>query len=420
MIQIVEPGKRKGVIHIPSSKSDTQRALLIAGLAKGTSTISNVGDSADETAMLNTIKQLGANIEQIESKTYLITGTKKFPDNATINIGESGLGCRLITNVCASQNGSFIVEGKGSLLKRPMPFFENVLPKLGAKVNSTNGFIPIHIEGPMTGGEITFEGKDSSQYLSGLLIAAPLMISGTTSIYVTHLNSLPYVKMTLNTMAKFGVTVQHRDFKDYIISSNQKYYSCDYTIESDWSSASYWLVASALGMNIQMTGLSFSSLQADKAMIKALEKANCKIDFLEETLRIDGRNRMPFEFDATDCPDLFPALVAFAALTKGESKIKGVTRLTHKESNRGVVLKEEFGKLGIRIDLNDDWMTIHGQTSINGGKVESHNDHRIAMCLGIIGLYANSPIEIEGSEAVKKSYPRFWKDLEGLEKNKIM
>ena len=413
MIKTIQPGKRSGIIAIPASKSDGQRALLAAALTKGKSKLINIGESHDELSMLSAIQKLGAQVERINPTTLEITGIQKFPKEAEINIGESGLGVRLITSVCAAHEGIFMISGKGSLETRPLTFFEETLPKFGVHIQSNNGLIPLEIEGPMKGAEIDLDGSQSSQYLSGLLMALPL-IKDESRLHVENLNSLPYVQMTLNTLRKFGIEILHQNYEEYIIRGNQQYIPTTYTIESDWSSASFWLVASALGMNIQITGLSMTSLQADKQILDAFEAANCIVGYKENTIRMDGRNRKPFKFDATHCPDLFPALVTLACLCDGRSEIKGVNRLKHKESDRGIVLQEEFANIGVIIVLDDDIMHIHGKTSIEGGKVNSHNDHRIAMCFAVAALYADNSVEIDGAEAVAKSYPQFWEHLEGL------
>ena len=182
-------------------------------------------------------------------------------------------------------------------------------------------------------------------------------------------------------------------------------------MEGDWSSASYWFVASALGQDIKVKGLSFQSLQADKALLEVFNIANCTVVQSENGFQIHGNERKAFVFDATHCPDLFPALVVFASLTPGVSKINGVHRLQNKESDRGKVLQAEFEKLGVRIDLEDDVMHIHGQASISGGTINANNDHRIAMCFGVLGMFTTTPIIIDGAEAVIKSYPSFWEEL---------
>jgi 3-phosphoshikimate 1-carboxyvinyltransferase len=416
MKKIILPGKRTGIVSIPSSKSDCQRALLAAGLSKGTSILHNVGQSNDEQAMLNTIQQLGAEALLIEGNSYSIKGIQSFPIKNEIHVGESGLGVRLLSSVVAAHKGNHTLIGHGSLKQRPLTFFEEVLPQFSAEVKSNKGFVPLEITGPMKGNQVTVDGSQSSQYISGLMMALPL-IEGNTELTVSNLNSIPYLQMTLETLKKFGIQIQEKDFKNFKIQGNQEYLAVEYIIESDWSSASYWLVASAMGMDIHLKGLSLESLQADKALLQALQNANCQIKTVDGTIKIDGSKRKAFEFDATHCPDLFPALVTLAASCVGVTKIKGVDRLEHKESNRGIVLQEEYQKLGLRIDLEGDFMFIHGANQLKGGQTKSHVDHRIAMCLAISGFMADNPIEIEGAEAVNKSYPSFWEHLENLSKN---
>ncbi len=412
MKKTISPGKYTGIIHIPSSKSDTQRAVLAAALCKGSSVLSSIGNSHDEVAMLQAVQKLGAQVINLESNKTVITGIQKFPAEAIINMHESGLGFRLISNVCAAHIGKYEITGTGSLSKRPMHFFEEILPQFGAKVKSQNGYIPIEIDGPMHGCEISLDGSLSSQYLSGLLMALPLLET-ESRLSVQNLKSIPYVQMTLNTLTQFGIEIQHQNFEEFVIAGKQKYLPTNYEIEGDWSAASYWLVASALGQEIQVSGLSLTSLQADKSILKAFEAANCTVVFGEKQISIEGNERKFFQFDATHCPDLFPALTTFAALCDGRTDIKGISRLKHKESDRGEVLKSEFEKLGVNIVLNeqDDMMHIYGKNAIEGGKVSSHNDHRIAMCFAIAGMFAEDEIEIDQAESVGKSYLDFWGDF---------
>jgi 3-phosphoshikimate 1-carboxyvinyltransferase len=345
-----------------------------------------------------------------------VKGTGAFT-SGELNFGESGLSTRLMTSICATQKGAFTIKGEGSLLKRPMTFFETILPEMGVKYHSNNGFLPIQLEGPIVAGNYTLDGSMSSQYISGMLMALPL-VNGESRITVENLASGPYVEMTLRTLFDFGIEILRQD-SQFIIGGNQHYLSNNQTVEGDWSAASYWLIASALGQDISVDGLSLNSLQADRRIIDLLELANCSLEYHEHGIQVIGEDRKAFEFDATDCPDLFPALVTFASLTKGVSRIKGIGRLATKESNRALSLQTEFGKLGIEIRLEDDNMFIHGKSTINGGVVDSHNDHRIAMCLAIAGLYTQTPLQIQGAEAVEKSYPAFWNDLESFKEKSI-
>ncbi|MDD2983601.1 MAG: 3-phosphoshikimate 1-carboxyvinyltransferase [Crocinitomicaceae bacterium] len=413
----VIPGSYQGIISIPSSKSDGQRAILAAALSKGISTIYNLGHSDDELAMLDAVIQLGADAIQNEDKSYTFKGIADFPKEADLFMRESGLGTRLITGVCAANVGNFKITGSGSILKRSMHFFETYLPFFGAQIKTNNGHLPFEIFSPMQGAQVVIDGSQSSQYVSSLLMALPLLPT-ESRLEVENLKSIPYLKMTLNTLAKFGISILQQDLKHFIIAGNQKYLSTSYTVEGDWSSASFWLVASALGQKISIRGLDLASLQADKQILKAFEAANCTVVYSDDAMYIQGKNRTSFEFDATHCPDLFPALVSLASLSEGESKIRGVNRLANKESNRGEALKTEFAKLGVPIHVEGDLMRIEGQKSIAGGTVSSHNDHRIAMCLAIAGLFSTSPITVSEPDCVRKSYADFWMDLEGMHQKK--
>jgi 3-phosphoshikimate 1-carboxyvinyltransferase len=303
--------------------------------------------------------------------------------------------------------------GEGSLVQREMRFFTEEFPKLNVGFESNSGFLPFIVKGPMRSTSLFVDGSQSSQYISSLLMALPL-IEGKTTLSVANLKSTPYLNMTLNTLSVFGVKIERKENNTFLIPSNQVYKATDYTIESDWSAASFWLVASALGAEIKVKGLSMSSLQADKAILQAFVSAGCSVLKDSNGITISGKDKRAFEFDATDCPDLFPALVVFAVFIKGVSRISGIHRLASKESNRGEVLQQEFAKLGVVIEQIEDSLFIHGNGTMNGGMVNAHNDHRIAMCFGIAGMFASQEVIIEQAESVAKSYPSFWDDLNSL------
>lgn len=400
-----------GTILIPPSKSDSQRALLAAGLSIGRSILYNIGKSNDELSMINTIEQFGAKVEVYENRV-IVGGTLNFPLKSIFNCGESGLGLRLMTSICAAFKGEHILTGEGSILNRSHSFFMTEFPKMGIEIQSNSEKLPISLQGKLTPGIYTVDGSQSSQYISGLLMALPLL-NGNSELIVNDLKSKAYVDMTIDTLNEFGITIRAEENR-FCIAGNQTYTATDYTIESDWSSASCWLAAAALGQKIEMSGLSISSKQADVAMLNALYTANCTVEFLKNSIRVDGENRRAFNFDATDCPDLFPALAILALGCSGKSIIKGVHRLKNKESDRGIVLQQEFKKLGITIELLDDEMHIFGGTLIKSAVVDSHNDHRIAMCLGIIGTLIEDGINIQHAEAVNKSYPDFWEEFKSI------
>ena len=400
-----------GKVIIPPSKSDGQRAILCAGLSAGKSIICNIGQSNDELAMIRNIQQFGAKVE-IRENEIEIDGSINFPKNTEFNCGESGLGFRLMTSICSVFEGEHTLTGEGSILNRSQAFFSEEFPKMGLEVISNKGHLPITLNGHLKSGAYAVDGGQSSQYISGLLMALPLL-KGDSEIIVQDLKSKPYIDMTLATLSSFGIKIEVNENR-FSIPGNQFYSPTNYTVESDWSSASCWFSAAALGQKIELSGLSISSKQADVAILDALNSANCIVEFLKDSIRVDGEKRRSFIFDATNCPDLFPALVVIAVGCSGKSIIRGVSRLKNKESDRGIVLQKEFKKLGVRIELLEDEMHIYGGTLMKSAKVNSHNDHRIAMCMGIAGTFIEDGVTIQDAESVSKSYPMFWDDLENL------
>lgn len=408
----LKPTKLRGIIHIPASKSDTQRALLCAALAKGKSTVSGVGMSDDEQAMLESIQHLGAQINELSPHVFEIEGVNRLNQQIKLHVGESGLGLRLLTAVCASFDQEVTLDGNGTLRTRPMHFFDEVLPAFGAEIHSNEGRLPLKVKGPLRGGKQIVDGSLSSQFISGLLMGLPRAESDSV-LEVENMNSSPYIYMTLNTLTAFGITIAQQG-NTFIINGGQEYRACNYQIEGDWSSASYWLLAAAIGHDVKVGGLSIKSKQADKALLNFLIQAGCKVWMDEAFVSVDGTSLHAFECDATDCPDLFPALVVLAAKANGTSKIRGVQRLIHKESNRGEVLRQEFQKMGLKIELANDEMYIHGTGSLNGAAVRSHGDHRIAMCLAVASTFALGETIIENPSVVSKSYMEFWNHYNDL------
>lgn len=410
MIVEIFADKYQGTIQIPSSKSDGQRALIIAALCTESSIIENLGTSKDELSVLSAIKELGVKIRNISQNSIEIIGISKLDCQKKINLGESGLGFRLLTSVVSLFDKEVILDGEGSLQSRPMNFFKETLSQFGVDVKSENSFLPLKITGPMLGNEIQIDGSLSSQFLSGLLISLPFSKKDSI-IHVKNLNSIPYIDMTIASLTKFGIEVKNEDYKRFEINGNQKAKATKYTVEGDWSSAAFWLVASALGQKIKVSNLNLDSLQADKRIIEILQKANCTLEECDGELSFNGENRRNLNVDLTHCPDLFPILAVYAALRPGKNKIIGTSRLIHKESNRALALQQEFKKLNISLELSDNEMIIQGEKLIFGAEIDAHNDHRIAMAFGILGMFTETKIILHGSDCVAKSYPRFWNDL---------
>jgi 3-phosphoshikimate 1-carboxyvinyltransferase len=416
MLAIVYPSKISGSQVAPASKSSMQRACAAALLHHGQTRIYNPGHSNDDLAALDVIQNLGAVVTQ--HADYLEISSKGVcPIGPEMNCGESGLGIRMFTPIAALSSQSITIQGKGSLVKRPMHFFDDILPALGVQIKSNNGFLPISIQGPLQTSDITVDGSLSSQFLTGLLMAFAAAGAADCSIKVNQLKSKPYIDLTLDVLKHFGWEVNHVNHEQFTFKPRAAVNDpIEYTVEGDWSGAAFLLVAGAIAGPITVKGLQINSTQADRAVMNALASANASIVIDQDEITIGTKEEglKAFEFDATDCPDLFPPLVALASLCKGTTLIKGVTRLAHKESDRGLTLQTEFAKLGVTILLEGDIMKIEGVAIIQANTVFSQHDHRIAMACGVAALRATGPIEITEAEAINKSYTDFFDHLEHL------
>jgi len=413
----IQPSELKGTIQAPASKSSMQRACAAALLTQGKTVIRNPGHSNDDKAALDIIRRLGAAWETGEDEIIVNSEGIK-PVASEIDCGESGLSIRMFTPLVALSKKQIAISGSGSLVTRPMDFFDEILPQLHVKIKSNNGKLPLEIHGPLRPGNIEVDGSLSSQYLTGLLMAYAAADATDVSIKVNNLKSKPYIDLTLDVMKHFGMKMPvNRDYKEFYFENETQYTTLKvnhYTVEGDWSGGAFLLVAGAISGSIMIKGLDLTSTQADKAVVDALMAANAGIAIEAKGIKLNPSVMNGFEFDATDCPDLFPPLVALAAYCKGETKIRGVSRLTHKESNRANTLQEEFGKMNVKIDLHDDIMIIRGGNVVKGAHVHSRHDHRIAMACAVAALKAGEETIIEEAQAVKKSYPDFYSDLKTL------
>lgn len=408
-----------GEVIPPCSKSYAQRALAAALLASGRTTLRGIELCRDTRSAIEAIRTLGARVEIKDDNTLIIDGGLR-PTANTLNVGESGLAARLFTPIAALGGEAMRIEGEGTLRHRPMAMMVEPLRTLGVEVRDGGGRLPIEVHGPIKGGRVVVDGSISSQFITGLLIALPCAKSDTT-IEVRDAVSTPYIDMTLETLERFGVEVMHNegDYSEFYIEGNQILKPVDYTIESDWSAAAFIMVAAAIAGEVTVRNISTLSRQADTLVCRALERAGASIIIEEGAITVAHRPLEAFTFDATNSPDLFPALVALAAAAEGVSTIRGIERLRGKESDRGEVLKEEYRKLGIDIELDYDENVMR----VVGGKphaadVDSHDDHRIAMSLAITALRIEDEVSIRNRECVSKSYPSFFEDLEMLKTNK--
>jgi len=409
-----------GTVQAPASKSSMQRALAAALLRTGETVIHKPGKSDDELAAIEIIKDLGAAIK-ISGDELIITSHGVDPKTEEMYCGESGLAVRMFTPIVALSKRTIHITGGGSLMSRPMSFFDSFFPELGVEISSNSGRLPITIKGPLEPKSIQVDGSLSSQFITGLIMAYAAAGARNMSIKVKDLKSKGYIDLTLDVMKKSGLPVpENNNYQEFIFHGNSTNHfpsTVHYTVESDWSNAAFLLVAGAIAGPITITGLDLTSMQADKAIIDVLMQANAGIAIEAKGINVRPAEMNAFEFDATDSPDLFPPLVAMAAYCKGTSKVMGVSRLVYKESNRAQSLQNEFGKMGVKISVDDDTMFIEGAGKVQGARIHSHGDHRIAMACAVAALRANGTTVIEYAQAVRKSYPDFFAELKKLGAN---
>ena len=414
MDKSLSAGCVKGIIAPPSSKSYAQRAIALALLSQGRSILRNIEFCKDTRSALSCIESLGAKVEHLDECTLAIEGGLN-PRSNTLHVGESGLATRLFTPIASLWHESLTIQGEGTLLHRPMLMMIEPLRALGVKVRDGGGFLPIEVQGPIHGGEVEVDGSISSQFITGLLLSLPLAEEDTT-LKVDSPVSTPYIDMTIDTARLFGIEIMHKegDYTEFFIEGGQKYTPADISIEGDWSGASTILVAGAIAGEVTVKNISTLSKQADTAIIRALERAGAGIVIEHDSVTVSKRPLKAFNFDATNCPDLFPALAALAAACEGVSTIIGTNRLRHKESDRAETLRQEYERLGIEIDIDEeDVMKIRGG-KISPASVYSHGDHRIAMSLAVSALRCDGQVVIREAECVEKSYPTFFEDLESI------
>jgi 3-phosphoshikimate 1-carboxyvinyltransferase len=415
MKKVVNSSTIEGAVNAPASKSVMIRAVAASLLAAGVSKITNPTFCSDALAALNIADTLGAEIDRSQG-SVTIRGNGDLRQRGikgnVLDCGESGLCMRMFAPIVGLLEEEITLKGSGSLLSRPMGMVE-ALQGMGVDCVTSGGFPPIVVKGKLKAANAHIGGSESSQFVTGLLMALPLC-HGESIIEVSDLKSKPYVELTLDVMKQYGVTVLHdHDLTEFHIKGIEHYRAQDIAIEGDWSGGAFFLVAGALAGSMRVEGLRSESRQADRAVIDALIRAGARVVVNGDYVSVKKDRLRAFEFDATDCPDLIPALAALAGGCLGKSVIYGVERLIHKESNRALALAREFSELGIEVDLFEKRMEIVGG-ACRGGTVDSHNDHRIAMACAVACLGGNCEVAIENSECVSKSYPEFFEALDSV------
>ncbi|MBE7022237.1 MAG: 3-phosphoshikimate 1-carboxyvinyltransferase [Ruminococcaceae bacterium] len=398
MKQVLTPCKLAGSVTVPPSKSQAHRAVIAACLSAGRSEIKNLAFSQDITATVRAMETFGAVIGT-EGCTLSVCGANPLPtENALIDCGESGSTLRFLIPLAWVSGIPVRFTGRGRLLSRPLTPYFDICHKEGIHYRQTES--EIYFCGKLKGGIYSLPGNISSQFITGLLFALPLLENDSTIELTTPLESAGYIDMTLDVLKQYGIRVQNEDYKRFHIPGGQRYLPHDMTVEGDYSQAAFYLCANAMGSHVNVLGLNKNSYQGDKEIISIIERFGSPLSGIT--------------IDVSQIPDLVPVLAVLASQAAGETRIVNAGRLRMKESDRLRTTTEMLTALGANIKEGADCLIIHGKKGLSGGTVDSANDHRIAMAAAIAATVADGPVTVLGSECVAKSYGNFWQDYLSL------
>lgn len=410
-IEVQPMTELSGTISVPASKSEAHRALICAALRQGETSMTIDGFSADIEATIDCLRALGATIERAGSNVS-VKGIVDVPQAPLLNCRESGTTLRLLLPVAATiaHNATFV--GEGRLPERPIADILSELDKNGCRASASH--LPLTLSGGLEAGRFSLPGDVTSQFVSGLLIASPLL-KGESVIEITSpLESHGYVHMTLDILERFGILVREDADRVFIVPGNQVYTSpAGELVGGDWSSAAFWLVADALGADIKLSGLDPLTYQPDSAIRFIFEQLGARV-VEGDTVFCTHEKLYEAIIDLSQTPDLAPALAVLACAAHGQTSFTGARRLRIKESDRISAIVEMLRALDGDVQEFDDAFVINGPVSLSGGVVDGKDDHRIVMAAAIAALFASGPVVIQGAEAVEKSYPRFFEDLRSV------
>lgn len=417
----IEPGKLKGNVKIPPSKSMAHRAVICAALSDGISRISNVEFSDDIIATINAMRALGAVIN--EEGDYLEVKGVNFKNTVptreferVVDCNESGSTLRFLIPISLVFEGITRFIGRGNLGKRPLDTYYNIFDEQNIEYHYKEEELDLLISGMLKPGVFEVRGDISSQFITGLLFALPLLDGDSKIVITTEFQSKGYIDLTLSAMKDFGIEIINKDYKEFIIKGNQKYAARDYRVEGDYSQGAFFLVADALGSDIKVLDLKEESLQGDREVIDILARMGMHIKREGNTVsgEIEGQLKAAV-IDGSQCPDIIPILALAAALSDGKTEIINSERLRIKECDRLSAVTSELNKLGAKIEEKKDGLVIEGVKEFKGNvEVWSHKDHRIAMTLAVASTMCKEPIILKDYECVSKSYPNFFEDFKQL------
>ena len=419
MLEIKPKTLIRSAVRVPGSKSFTHRVLIAAALADGLSHIEGALFSRDTELTAAALTQFGAEVKaDAEKFTFTVRGTggSLQPAAADIFLENSGTSMRLLAAVAALGQGGYIFDGSERMRQRPMAELLTALAQLGipAKSLHDNGCPPIRIDGGLvTGGPVEIDCGISSQYLSGLLLMAPMTRDGLEIEVIKGPVSRPYVDLTLDVMQRFGVAVEHQGYTHFKVAGGQSYRPGNYAVEPDCSQAGYfWAAAAICGSEIKVLKINRDSDQGDLGFIRVLEKMGCRLGFDADGITVTGGSLKAVTVDMGDMPDLVPTLAVVAAFAEGTTLMTNVAHLRAKESDRLAAVAAELGKIGVKAACGSDSIAVTGGRP-TGARIKTYDDHRIAMSFSLVGLRVPG-ISIENEDCVSKSFPNYWSVFEAL------
>lgn len=399
-----------GNITIPPSKSLAHRAIICACLAPGRSVISNIDYSVDIRATIEGMRHLGASIKE-DKDTLFIDGIETFQyDGDVVNCHESGSTLRFFLPLFSLTGKRATFSGSKRLIERPQNVYEMLFQEQG--IDFVRTYPNIIIDGRLKPGELTLKGNVSSQFITGLLFALPLLEADSKIHIEPPFESRSYVDLTIQMLKRFQIIVEYEDAYTLAIKGNQQYQPTDVLVEGDYSQLVFWASLGILNHSVETHGLDLHSLQGDKKTIDIFQSMNAGIKVLDDGYQFCPGTLNGTVIDLNDCPDLGPMLFALATQANGKTTFQNAGRLRIKESDRIEAMETELKKLGCSISSTFGTVTITGPVKLQGNvTLHGHNDHRIVMALSILATIADEPITIDDAQAISKSYPGFFKDL---------
>ncbi len=412
----------EGTVNLPGSKSVSNRALLLAALAQGTTRLTNLLDSDDIRHMLDALKQLGVQYELSDDKTKCVVHGlgRAFSANEPLSLflGNAGTAMRPLCAALCLGSGEFTLTGEPRMWERPIGHLVDALREAGADISylKTDGYPPVFINGKgLWGGDVHIDGSVSSQFLTAFLMAAP-MASGDTRIHIKgELVSKPYIDITLHIMKQFGVVIEHDNYQTFYITGNQTYVSPgDFLVEGDASSASYFLAAGAIKGKVRVTGIGRDSIQGDIRFADVLEAMGAKITWGDDFIEAEHAGALQaVDMDMNHIPDAAMTIATAALFAEGTTRIRNIYNWRVKETDRLYAMATELKKLGVEVEEGEDYLVVNPAERLQEAEIATYNDHRIAMCFSLVAL-SDTPVIILDPGCTSKTFPDYFDKLDSI------